>query len=432
MITPILFPESEHKHSCGAKMEYLPHTGWLCTECEEKTESVANEKAVRFDELFRIDSKGKMRVWQIGVDRASGDSFTVITTSGLVDGKKVSTNYIVSEGKNIGRTNETTPYEQACFEAKARHEAQIRSGYADKKENATQDTLGSGIPAPMLAKIYSPGGDVKNSKTLEQMKIAGQMIHVQPKFDGNRCLIRVGQDKVEMFTRKGDRMLPVPHIESQIRWSYDNAFTSGEEYILDGELYTDQFTFNALNGLLRREDKTEEHLEMLKQVNFQIYDVMSDLNYAKRYFIIRYFATTPNVKLVPSVEVVADDKFIRHQMEQFLAQGYEGLMIRRLDLPYENKRSWGLCKYKDFQDAEYKVTDIIEDARGGIIGAFECEMTDGRTFRAGIKNLTNAESAKMLKNKDQYIGRMATVEFFALSEYQIPRFPKLKGFRADV
>lgn len=237
-------------------------------------------------------------------------------------------------------------------------------------------------------------------------------------------------------------MQSVPHIERELRQSYDENFSNGVQLILDGELYTDAFTFNALNGLLRREDKSAEDFRRLEQVKYHLYDTMSEKHYETRYDIINlYFGRHGSVRTVPSYPVNATDEEIRKMMETFLQQGYEGLMIRRLDTPYENRRSWSLVKYKDFRDAEYRVVDIIEDQRGsGLIGAFELELEspvtdrDGnriRTFRAGVKDLTHEESRNLLAAKDSYIGRIATVEFFELSEYGIPRFGKLKGFRAD-
>ena len=393
--------------------------------------------------LYKLDSKGKVRSWQIQVVE-TGDVVKIVTTSGLLDGGKTTTEIIVSGGKNIGRANETTPLAQAYAEANSTWDSKIRSGYVEDITQVKQSVLGSGIPAPMLAQKYSPDGSQKSSKTLAQMKLAGQMIHVQPKFDGVRCLTKITKDGIEMFTRKGDLMLPVPHIEAQIKEISQKLFNSirSDEVILDGELYTDAFSFNTLNGLIRREDKTHEHLEMLKQVKYHIYDLMSDVHYAERHYILfTFYDNEESLDVIPTYPIYATDENIRQKMETFLADGYEGLMIRRLDTPYEHKRSWSLVKYKDFQDAEYKVVDIIEDARGGIIGAFVLEMDvmtvdrDGReikTFRAGVKDLSQEEGRKMLDNKSAYVGKFATVEFFSLSEYGVPRFPKLKGFRADV
>jgi len=391
--------------------------------------------------LYKLDSKGKIRSWEIQAIGGKGHA-VIITTAGLLDGAKTKTEVEVTAGKNIGRSNETTPLQQAVAEAQATWDSKIRSGYVEDVALVKQSVLGSGIPAPMLAQKYSPDGSQKSSKTLAQMKLLGQKIHVQPKFDGNRCLVKVNAEGVELYTRKGDRMLRVQHIEAQIFKSYLSKIDDGATLILDGELYTNEFSFNTLNGLLKRENKTPEQMDQLEKVNYHVYDAMvADLSYSQRYELLSKFESW-NVKVVESREIFAYDDQIRFEMENFLSEGYEGLMIRRLDTPYENKRSWSLVKYKDFQDAEYKLLDIIEDARGGgIVGAFVLELDapsvdrDGKeikTFRAGVKDLSQDEGRQMLEHKNEYIGRLATVEFFSLSEYGIPRFGKVKGFRSDL
>ena len=53
-------------------------------------------------------------------------------------------------------------------------------------------------------------------------------------------------------------------------------------------------------------------------------------------------------RMTDDVIMENSDIGIRKYMESYLQLGYEGLMIRRLDMPYENKRSWSLCKYNFF------------------------------------------------------------------------------------
>lgn len=396
-----------------------------------------------FPTLYVLDANKRLRSWEIKVE-ARGSIFAVVTLHGLSDGAKVPNEYIVTTGTNVGRSNEKTPYDQACFEAQSKWDAQIRAGYCENANDAKQATLGSGIPAPMLAQKYSPDGSLKGSKTLEKLSILGKKIHVQPKLDGNRCLVKINADEITLYTRKGDEFLPILHIENQLNQCYDGVFFNASEkpeIILVGELFSEEMSFNALNGLLRKENKTYEDRQKLNSVKYYIYDLISEKPYVDRLEIIKQF-TNFDIITIPSYEIIATEKNIREKMNEFLAVGFEGLMMRILDSPYENKRSWSLLKYKDFQDEEYRVVDIIEDVRGtGIIGAFVLELPepvrdrDGReikTFNAGIKDLSHDEARKILANKFEYIGKTATIEFFEKSEYGIPRFPKLKGFRMDV
>lgn len=395
--------------------------------------------------LYKLDSKGKVREWKIEVVD-NGNSASIVTTAGLQDGKQVVNTVEVYEGKNIGKSNETTYYTQAVSEALATAELKLRGEYRTSLDNVEHQTLRSGIKAPMLAQKYHPQAAQSGSKTLEKMKLLGEKIHVQPKLDGNRCLIKIMPDSntpvAVMYTRKGDVMpVQLNHILSSVLNTYAEIFWADgydqntPEITLDGELFSTEMSFNELNGHLKRKD-SQDPIQLAK-INYHLYDVMSEQPYHKRYEMISDFASK-HVHVIPSYEIEAKDETINDFLEQFLNEGHEGLMIRRLDMPYENKRSWQLCKVKIFEDAEYELVDIEEDARGGIVGAFVMKLAtpsinrDGKTittFNAGVSGLTQEEGALMLENKHLYIGKQATVEYFGLSEYGIPRFPKLKAFR---
>lgn len=392
--------------------------------------------------LYKLDSKGKVREWKIDVVD-NGSYATIVTTAGLQDGKQVVNTVDVFDGKNIGKANATTYYTQAVAEALATAELKLRGEYRTELTNVAHQTLRSGIKAPMLAQKYSADGSQSGSKTLAKMGLVGQTVHVQPKLDGNRCLIKIecstdGVASATMYTRKGDVMpVQISAILEEARFQSLPIFeyTDVTEIVLDGELFSNEMSFNELNGHLKRKDSQDQ--EQLAKIKYHLYDVMLDKPYSERFEILQDFSSQ-HIELIPSFEVVATDENIKAFLEKFLDEGHEGLMIRRLDMPYENKRSWQLCKVKLFEDAEYEVVDIEEDARGGIVGAFVMKLPqasvnrDGKavyTFNAGVRNLTHEEGARMLANKQNYIGKQATVEYFGLSEYGIPRFPKLKAFR---
>lgn len=406
--------------------------------------------------LYKIDSKGKIREWMIDVvDKGSHAS--IITTAGLQDGKKVETVIDIYDGKNIGRSNETDYFTQAVSEALASAELKLRGEYRTSIEDTEHQVLRSGIRAPLLAHKYHPEGLQKSSKTLDKMGIRDQIIYVSPKLDGNRALIKItpteNRDSCEavMYTRKGDIMpVQLESILSGVRERYKGLFVDPttqkfpehtKEVILDGELFSDKMTFNELNGHLKRKDKQDT--EALSKIKYHLYDVMLDKGYKERYELIQGWATD-YIEIVPSYEVTATDENIKEKLEQFLAEGHEGLMIRLLDKPYENKRSWQLVKYKVFESFEAKLIGLEEDARGGgLIGAFILEMPtpsvdrDGNaitTFKAGVSGFTQEEQIEItLQFVDKYLGTQATIECFGLSEYFVPRFPKVKELdRRDI
>lgn len=378
--------------------------------------------------LYQKDSLDRVRSWEIVVIN-NGDNTEIIVTTGLLDGAKVSNYNTISNGKNIGKSNETTHYEQALLEANSKIELQLKRGYVRYLEDLRdKDTLGSGVPAPMLANKHHPTGEQKNSKTLAQIGILGKTVYVQPKLDGNRCNIKISTNgKAVMYARSGDIMpVQLTQILMEVETIY-NALGLKEEIELDGELFTTKFSFNKLNGLIKRQTVTKDDVEERKNIKYHLYDVMSKDGYEIRYPFICKFASN-NIEVIPNYEIIATDENIKKYLEQFLAEGHEGLMIRQLGMPYEHKRTWQLCKVKVFEDEEFKLVGLEEDKRGGFVGAFVMQQGDA-TFNAGASGQSEQDRTYMWNHKDEFIGKMATVCFFGRSEYGTPRFPKFKGMR---
>jgi DNA ligase-1 len=371
--------------------------------------------------LFQKDSKDNMKIWNIFVENR-GTHSAIIVSSGRLGGSLVFNESIVREGKNTGRSNATTHYEQALAEMQSTIELKLKKGYVENIEDAKNSAvLGSGIPAPMLAQKYCRDGSQSGSKTLSQLKLTGKTIAVQPKLDGNRCLIKIEDGVAQMYTRSGDLMpVQLDHILNEVYRKFD--------CILDGELFSDEISFNTLNGLIKRVSVTPHEREKRKLIKYHLYDVMLDEGYRERNNRLGLYASS-NIILVPTTFIVASDDEIQKHLELFLAAEYEGLMIRQLGVGYENKRTWQLCKVKNFQDDEFQLLGFDEDVRGGFVGAFVMSNGNGELFRAGASGQSVEERKEMWENPNEYIGRMATVCYFGLSEYGIPRFPKFKCIR---
>ena len=375
--------------------------------------------------LYQLDTKGNVKVWIAEVVNC-GHYSELIIKSGRNGSPSLTTNVsAISSGKNFGKANETTHFEQAVSQMESKIRSKIKKGYVEDITKAQSSSiLGSGLPAPMLAKKYSWDGSQNGSKTLAQLKLTNKEICVQPKLDGNRCLIKLENGIATMHTRKGTKMpVQLNHILQEI-----DCEAIGPEIVLDGELFCNDFSFNELNGLLKRVTCTQEDLIKRKAIRFHLYDVMIDKGYADRYKFIQQFAS-PNIIIIENRTIIATIDNINDNLEDFLASGYEGLMIRQLNGGYENKRSWQLCKVKVFEDDEFELVDFQEDVRGGFVGSFVMKDEKGNIFNAGASGQSVEKRTEMWYNRETYLGKTATVEFFGLSEYGIPRFPKFKGIR---
>lgn len=405
---------------------------------EEKKSLVAEHREVMYGTkgnatLYQKDSRGNIKVWTMKVvDK--GKHSEMISHSGIEGGKMTEDVTIISEGKNIGRSNETDPYEQAILEAQSKIDGKIREGYvADKKDIKESSELGGGIKAPMLAHKYDPKGQQNGSKTLDQLKLKGKRGSVQPKFDGHRRLIKLTPTSVTQYTRKGDVSESLPHISEQLMAMSKKIFAIAgipKEIFIDGEAFTDEVSFNELSGLLRREKgHTEEELEKRSKINIRLYDVFLEFGYETRYALLTNFASK-NIIVVENHVIELTDANLQKYLDKFLGEGHEGLMIRQHGIPYEHKRTWQLMKMKIFEDEEFEIVGGEESVKKGMLGAFIVKDKKGNEFRTSLK-FSHPERKEMWENLKKYVGQQATVEFFGRSEYGIPRFPKTKAIRKD-
>ena len=95
--------------------------------------------------LYKIDSKGKLREWNVIFD---GDQFW---TEGGISGMKMNVaKPTTCKPKNIGRSNETTSEEQAELEARAKWDKKLNDGYASSPEEAQEKKFFE----PMLAQKF--------------------------------------------------------------------------------------------------------------------------------------------------------------------------------------------------------------------------------------------------------------------------------------
>lgn len=167
------------------------------------------------------------------------------------------------------------------------------------------------------------------------------------------------------------------------------------------------------------------------------------------------------------LKVVPHDNAInRHAIdifeEEYVADGYEGLMIRDPNGNYKFGRSTTkqglLLKLKRFEDAEAVVIGCKElqhnqnvDRTGGlaqrrsskaagkvggqVLGAFQVRGVNGQfkdvEFDVGT-GLSRKEREKFWASKSDLVGKVLKYRYFALGAKDKPRFPSFQGFRSDV
>ncbi len=252
---------------------------------------------------------------------------------------------------------------------------------------------------------------------------------IQPKLDGIRCYIT----KDGAFSRNHKEFKTIDHIKK----AFEPLFKTNPEIILDGELYNHQLkdNFNKIISLVRKQKPTKEELkEAVKYIQFHWYDYYSEIhNYPFK--IRNENIKSKNEELgssyiveVPTYEVsILESAKLWH--EDFLKLGYEGSIIR-LNKPYEQKRSYNLQKFKDFQDAEATITGWVEGQgkRIGTVGKFIARDDDGIEFGMPVMDDYNI-MANMYDIAEWYIGKTATFTYFQRTPAGSYRHPLFKCIR---
>jgi DNA ligase 1 len=385
--------------------------------------------------LYKRTSTGKVQTWTIEVKQIPYDAYDVnksddyqwpvqiITTYGLLDGKQQKAVETISQGKNVGKSNETTPLEQAKLEAQSQWEKKSKKSYVQTLEDAEAGVVDTNFITggidPMLAHKYEEQGH----------KIVWPAF-VQPKLDGHRCIAIIQDGKATLWSRTRKPILSLPHIQKQLEDAF-GAFHS--PVILDGELYNHDYRdkFEQLTSKIRQ-STPQPGAEV---VQYWVYDIVEERTQDQRVTGLEILSASfgPNIVLVPSTEVEDEEEMIRI-FGVYIKSGFEGLMVRNSAGTYKNKRSYDLQKVKTFQDSEFEVVGI-EQGKGKMAGLamFVCNSgnANGDTFRVKMKGAL--ESLRdYYENPEPWIGKQLTVKYQGLSADGIPRFPVAERFREDV
>jgi len=380
-----------------------------------------------FPKLYKKTSTGAIQEWDVRVSvDIFNDEVAIVNNYGQVGGKIQESRELVLEGKNIGKTNETSTIEQAEAQAKARWEKQLKKGYAQSIEDAeagVTDALIEGGVFPILAHKYAEQGHKIKFPAL-----------AQPKLDGHRCTSQNDGGVVTMWSRTRKPILSIPHIVEKL----ENCYLADR---FDGELYNHDYrnNFEDLTSFIRQEEPKEGY----EAVQYHVYDLaLPNLTNYDRYLLLEnlrpLFKNSP-IHIVETIIVNNEDELYAY-LDDCLARGYEGCMARNFEGKYQYKRSYDLQKLKKFDDDEFRIVNIKVGNKGSMAGkaVFICEkyrdeqpLPDGETFDCKLRGNMD-ELTKYADDPSLVIGKILTVKFQGYTKYGKPRFPVGERFRVEL
>jgi DNA ligase-1 len=296
-----------------------------------------------------------------------------------------------------------------------------RLGYSNKQAMITDKS-------PMLAKKWDE----------ERFRFKGKRIHIQEKYDGNRCVAWKENGEWHFQSRRG----------KPLKVNFDmESFAGDTNLVFDGEVLTKRGDFNKASGLISSLDKNKDELI------YMIYDIIHpDYNYNNRRIILEEFKDTEKVKVAPIIREgiyvgskepnigELNEEDIGRLLLEMVNQGAEGIIVRIGDGLYENKRSLNLLKYKLVQTMDMKCTGWIPGTGKyeGMIGALTAELTTDKGEHITASIGSGLSDLDRDKDPDYFIGKILEVQYFEKSKNQSSdenewslRFPRLKGVRND-
>lgn len=377
----------------------------------------------KFDTLYKRSTKGKIQEWTISVTK---NSYSV--TEGIVDGKLTTTAPHTCEGKNPGKTNETTAEAQALKEAQAVWEKKLRKGYMKSIAEVDNTTF----EKPM-----------KGDKYKERR---GEVVFpgaIQDKLNGVNFRIK----KSGVLSTGCEYYYTVPHILEALAplfKKHPGLVIVGEGYNPDAK-FLGQLT-EVMNVNIQPKDLTPELLEKSKQIaqcwvfdGYGFDDINKTTPWLERIEAVKKLLKGISYVVVEPYEIVKNEIELLEKLEDNRKRGGEGLMFRWADCPIKHGKSKYLLKLKHFEDAEFELLNL-EAGNANWAGCAKratlklpkpSKDRDGNIITSFSANIRGDEDylRKMLNDKDKLIGEMATVSYQCLSEWGIPQIPWLEAIR---
>ena len=322
----------------------------------------------------------------------------------------------------------------------------LRCGVSEKTINKVVEKKYASYAIPVF------GCQLAHDSANHEAKVTGKKL-IEVKLDGVRVITIVRSDgRVDMFSRNGKELLNFPHIAEQIsNVVKTHGSSQNMDVVLDGEIMSS--SFQDLMKQVHRKDNVEAGDAILN-----LFDVIPLADFEKGFWdrsqtirsdMVYYWHKTykdmlPNVAVVGhelvDLDTDAGKKRFKEINQKAIDGGYEGIMIKDPEAPYECKRSVAWLKLKPFIEVSLAVT-AVEEGTGrniGKLGALVCRGTDdGKDIVVNVgSGFTDDNRDSYWRERDSLIGNIAEVRADAVTQNQdgsyslrFPRFLRWRGFQ---
>jgi hypothetical protein len=374
-------------------------------------------------QLYSLTTSGKIKTIILTTD---GPKF--ISEWGILNGKMQKTTKVCIP-MNEGKSNESSPAEQAILEMKAKIKRKMESGYTETLPKKGTTVVMTALELDRLPKAFCPSKPISKcpSKVENNPKT-----YAQRKMNGN-CLILVKSKEKKVYSRGMKEltatMLQIPEVQILM-----NAMETGD--MLNTEIRfvnksNGKESTAAVGSLVRTKDPVEvmqKYKEFCKIGYFQIciFDKLfhknkfigNTLDYLERYKLIEdYHSDFSTQWTVP--ELIFDWK---KQIATAKKEGWEGFVLR---VPGEAFVTYttngkadraGCFKFKFMKEGDFVVSEVALGSSGkhaSLYARFKLgQYKDGELLDcgwAGSGTLTHEELAQYTKDIDRKILKLPFV-----------------------
>ena len=279
-----------------------------------------------------------------------------------------------------------------------------------------------------------------------EKKMTGEK-QIEIKLDGVRVITIIRGNKVEMFSRNGKQFHNFGHIVAEIE-EVIKDYPVPYPLVLDGEVMS--ANFQDLMKQVHRKDNVSANDAVLHLFDTIPLGCFKEGKWDKpqsfrsaitKAWVEEHKSVLQHVSALDWETVDLDSEQGQQRFTELnkaaVDGGYEGVMIKDVDAPYECKRTHAWLKAKPFIEVTLEVKEVEEGTgrNEGRLGAFVCEgIDDGKDIRVNVgSGFTDSNRDDYWNRRNDIIGHLVEVRADAITKNQDGtyslRFPRFKTFR---
>lgn len=259
------------------------------------------------------------------------------------------------------------------------------AGFSESTANKVWKNL-----VPTYPCLLAKGCD---DKTIKRMTFPA---YSQLKADGMRVNAHITKGKVHLCGRSGKTVDLLGELDADLLELASYIDHPEGNIVFDGELVLVENDGSVMerkkgNGKLNKAIRGKMPADEAAAVRIRVWDVVGAKSfrakkdsrpYSERFEFVKNAvakANAPKVELIETIEVANLAAAEKHFAEM-LKRGEEGTLLKSKDHAWEDKRSYGLLKFKAIKDADLKVVGWQEGTGkyAGMLGALICQSSDGK------------------------------------------------------